>query len=386
MDKPTLKELLKNPANIVLLFIFLISLFVGSLFVFRIFYHKSDNTVIAMKELNDSLIYYVSASQPDNNGSEAKKAALILDGKNRFNFILNDRQTTGFTGTYIVSDNVIKLFTDTYYNGKARNDYRLFTLTQLDDGSLILNNSINDVDNYKFNKVNSSLFKSSGYNVLSVENNQPRYTYKDSDNEAISSEMYALNSSYLVIKFIDRVNEFYTDSFISSIYNVQSLSRRYISPSQILSFILPNINMDTTTGDILNTLSNSVFYYNLYFNNISEISYKGNKYLFTDNKYVNTKELTGDKYNNIVKRVYNYQLINNKLIVDEIVIAYECSNGICKYYPITELNNDVKNYYDFTTSSVNIDEILYNIDKINHYTWTFVQDGDNYVFESIELN
>jgi len=386
MDKPSLKELLKNPANVILLFIFLISVVVGSLFIFRIFYHKADNTTIAMKELDDSLIYYISTSQLDNNGSEAKKVALILDGKNQFNFILNDNQTTGYTGTYVINDNTIKLFTDTYYSGKSRNEYKLFTLTTLDDGSLVLNNSINNVSNYKFNKVNSNMFKSSGYNKLTVENNQTKYTYKDSDNESISSGTYTLNSPYLVMKYIDRINEFYSDSFASSIYNVHLLSRRYINSSQILSFILPNIDINTVTGDILNTISNSLFYFNLYFDNIPEINYKGNKYLFMDNKYVNTKEVTGEKYNNIIKRVYNYEIIDQKLVIDEIVIAYECSNGVCKYYPVTDLTSDVKNYYDFTTSSINIDKILYNIDKINHYTWTFVLNGDSYLFESIELN
>lgn len=386
MDKPSLKELLKNPANVILLFIFLISVFVGSLFIFRIFYHKADNTTIAMKELDDSLIYYISTSQLDNNGSEAKKVALILDGKNQFNFILNDNQTTGYTGTYVINDNIIKLFTDTYYSGKARNEYKLFTLTTLDDGSLVLNNSINNVSNYKFNKVNSNMFKSSGYNKLTVENNQTKYTYKDSDNESVSSGTYTLNSPYLVMKYIDRINEFYSDSFATSIYNVHLLSRRYINSSQILSFILPNIDINTVTGDILNTISNSLFYFNLYFDNIPEINYKGNKYLFMDNKYVNTNEVTGEKYNNIIKRVYNYEIIDQKLVIDEIVIAYECSNGVCKYYPVTDLTSDVKNYYDFTTSSINIDKILYNIDKINHYTWTFVLNGDSYLFESIELN
>lgn len=386
MDKPSLKELLKNPANVILLFIFLISVVVGSLFIFRIFYHKADNTTIAMKELDDSLIYYISTSQLDNNGFEAKKVALILDGKNQFNFILNDNQTTGYTGTYVINDNTIKLFTDTYYSGKSRNEYKLFTLTTLDDGSLVLNNSINNVSNYKFNKVNSNMFKSSGYNKLTVENNQTKYTYKDSDNESISSGTYTLNSPYLVMKYIDRINEFYSDSFASSIYNVHLLSRRYINSSQILSFILPNIDINTVTGDILNTISNSLFYFNLYFDNIPEINYKGNKYLFMDNKYVNTKEVTGEKYNNIIKRVYNYEIIDQKLVIDEIVIAYECSNGVCKYYPVTDLTSDVKNYYDFTTSSINIDKILYNIDKINHYTWTFVLNGDSYLFESIELN
>lgn len=386
MDKPSLKELLKNPANVILLFIFLISVFVGSLFIFRIFYHKADNTTIAMKELDDSLIYYISTSQLDNNGFEAKKVALILDGKNQFNFILNDNQTTGYTGTYVINDNVIKLFTDTYYSGKARNEYKLFTLTTLDDGSLVLNNSINNVSNYKFNKVNSNMFKSSGYNKLTVENNQTKYTYKDSDNESVTSGTYTLNSPYLVMKYIDRINEFYSDSFASSIYNVHLLSRRYINSSQILSFILPNIDINTVTGDVLNTISNSLFYFNLYFDNIPEINYKGNKYLFMDNKYVNTKEVTGEKYNNIIKRVYNYEIIDQKLVIDEIVIAYECSNGVCKYYPVTDLTSDVKNYYDFTTSSINIDKILYNIDKINHYTWTFVLNGDSYLFESIELN
>ena len=50
-----------------------------------------------------------------------------------------------------------------------------------------------------------------------------------------------------------------------------------------------------------------------------------------------------------------------------------------------KIKNNDENYFDFTTTSIDIDKVLFNIDKMNHYTWTFVQDGDNYVFESIVL-
>ena len=250
----------------------------------------------------------------------------------------------------------------------------------------MLDGTINNVTNYTFNKVTSNAFKSSGYSTSSVDIKLPKYTYLDNDNENLNSEIYALNSTYSVIKFIDRINTFYTDSIGTSIYSNNNLSRRYTNSNQILSFILPNIDIDKTSGDVLNQLSNNIFKTYLNFNNSSEISYLGIKYIFDDNKYLKTSEVTGEKINNIIKRVINYQLIDKRLIIDEIFIGYECTDGICKFYPITEINNEQKNYYDFTTSSIDMDEILKNVDKINHYTWTFVNENDNFYFDSIQLN
>ena len=84
MDRPSLRDLLKNPANVILVFIFTISLFIRSLFVFRIIYHKTEEPVIAMKELDDTLSYYVSTNTVDKNNESAKKIALILDSREFF--------------------------------------------------------------------------------------------------------------------------------------------------------------------------------------------------------------------------------------------------------------------------------------------------------------
>lgn len=386
MDRLSLKDLLKNPANVILVFIFMISLLVGSLFIFRIIYHKTEDPVIAMKELDDSLIYYVSTNTVDKNNENAKKIALVMDGKDKFNLILSDDQLIGFTGTYVKTNNTIKLFTDTYYNGKEKNDYKIFTLTILEDDSLSLNNSLNNIDNYVLNKVNSNSFKSKGYNNLSVNSNQLKYTYKDDYKETISSGVYGLNSTYSVIKFIDGLNVFYSDTINESLYNGTSFNRWSLSQKQILNFLLTNIEDNDLNTDILNSFSNSIFKSSLYFDNLIEISNKGYKYVLNDNRYSNSNEIMGSKINNIIKRVYNYQMEGHKLIIDEILIAYECTSSVCRFYPITDINSDIKNYYDFTTTNIDIDNILLNIDKIKHYTWTFINENNEFYFESIQIN
>ena len=386
MDRPSLRDLLKNPANVILVFIFTISLFVGSLFIFRIIYHETEEPVIAMKELDDTLSYYVSTNTVDKNNESAKKIALILDSKDKFNLILNEDQSIGFTGTYVKTDNLIKLYTNVYYNGKEKNDYKVFTLTILEDNSLSLNSSINNVDNYILSKVNSSFFKSQGYNNLSIKSNQISYTYQDDYKETILNNIYSLNSTYSVIKFIDNLNVFYNDSLSESLYNGFSFNKWSLNQNQILNFLLPNINDDELSLDVINNLSDNIFRSNIYFNNLNEISNKGFKYVLNDNKYINTNEVVGDRINNIIKRVYNYQMIGQKLIIDEIIVAYECADNVCRFYPITDIYSDVKNYYDFTTTNIDIDNILLNIDKLKHYTWTFISENNEFYFESIQLN
>lgn len=382
MDKITLKQLLKNPANVILVFIFVISLFVGSLFIFRIVYHKTPEATIAMKELDDSLIYYISKSNDDSD----KRVALILDGRSKFNLILNNEQTSGFTGTYVQIDNTIYLYTNYYYNGKAKNDYKVLTLNVLDDSTLILNYSLNNIDSYELDKVSSSMFKSNGFNNLSVSSNQYIYTYLDSDNETISNNIYSLDSIYSVIKFIDRYSSFLTDNLQDYLYSSNITNKYGINQNQILNFIIPNINDEHLNTDIINNFSNNIFKSNIPFDDKLEILSNGYKYVLDQNRYVKNQDITDNKINNVIKRIYNYQMVGQRLTIDEILIAYECSNDVCRFYPFTNINDEEKNYYDFTTSSIDIDKILLNIDKINHYTWTFINENNQFCFESLELN
>lgn len=375
--KISLKELLKNPANVILVLIFIISIVVGSLFVFRIFYHKDEDVVVAMKELDDTLIYYASNNQTDLNGNPAENIALILDGKNKFNLIINGNLGVGYTGNYIQKDKNILLFSDLSYSSQTKNEYRLFTIVVQEDGSLILSNTINNVTNYVLTKTVSNEMKTKGFNNLSISSDRQI----ENDKFNIISNGYKLNSIYDVLGYINNINDLYSDNIYSSIYSLNDLNRRNITSNQIISSIFDNT--DGTNYDIntLNQIASNIYNVNI---NPEEISYLGNKYIYTNDKYEKSNDVTGTRFENLYKRIYNYEVIDSKLYVYEIYIAYECMDGACKFYPITDLNNENKNYYDFTTSSLDVSLILANIDKMNHYKWVFsFNDESGYSFEQL---
>ncbi|MBO4601142.1 MAG: hypothetical protein J5634_02780 [Bacilli bacterium] len=391
MDKPTLRELLKNPANVVLVLIFFTSIIVGSLFMFRVFYHENDNSEVAMKEIDDNLSYYLSVDTTDESGNPSKNIVLVLSDNNKFNLILSNEKKYGYSGLYVKKDNIIYLYTDKFYSSEVKAEFKEFIIT-IENDDLVLNSSINNTSNYRLKKSNLSDIKSKGFNNVNINTSQINYSYMDSDNENIYNSIYSLTSPYNVIKFIDRIGNhivLQAEGNVvrdSSIYSGNAIYRRYINPYYILEFILPNISEDNYNANTINEYVRNIFKTEINFNNLGNIKYNGKVYNYENDAYHKINDNTENLNNSYIKRVYNYEIIDNKLYVYEIAVGYECSGGTCKFYPFTEINQDERNYYDFTASSIDIINVLNNKDKINYFKWTFeIDENSNYIFETLEF-
>ena len=392
MEKPSLKDLLRNPANVVLVLIFFISILVGFLFVVRIFYHSDDDSIVAMKEISDNLTYYVSYDALLPDGNKAPKVALVLNDNKEFNLMILNNNVSGYTGTFIKKDKDVKLYSDKYYASKIINDYKLFSLTYDENNELILSTYLNGINTYKFKKSDAKEIKSLGFNNTSVKvNNLNNYTYEDSDKDTILNGVYCLTSPYNVIKFIDRIgNNLVTPLDINieqntSIFNGQFIGRRNINQYYLLQLVIPNVPNEDYSKSNISSLANNIFKTDINYNNFTNIKINGKPYTLENDKYIVSSNNTENINSNYLKRVYNYESYDNKLYIYEYFVGYECSDGTCRYYPFTQINQDEKSYYDFESNSIDIYTILLNNEKLNSFKWTFTLDADgNYYFESLE--
>ena len=390
--KISFKDFFKNPANLILFLVFLLSIIIGFLFVYRFVHEKDDDAEVNMKEIADNYIYYASVKQLNLNGEEVEDIVLVLDDKNNFTLLLSDRDKNGYVGFYTKDDSSINLFTNYYFSLNQKSEFKYYKLNINEDGSLVFESQLNNTI-YTLKKCTFSDLKSRGFNNLNINVNDILYF---GDPKTDFSSDFSFKSVDDTLMYIQKLNGVNISSNISNNYN--SLNHLYgnapinkynLNYNIMLEFILPSIeNEEYFTTDNINNFAIGVFGKEINFNILNTFNYNGYKYMLNQNKFVKLEPLSDNNINNnIIKRIYNYEIIDNKLYVYDILINYECSSDECKYYPHYYENVSEKTYFDFITKSNSIIDVLNNISKFSSYKWTFdITDSGNYVFESFQLN
>lgn len=390
------KELFKNPANILLVIIFFLSLFVGLLFVVRIFNSNNNDDEVVMNEIKDEGDIFVSKNELNVEGAKAQTLVLTLNKDNTFTLAIMGDNNYGYSGIYTENETTITLFTDYIYSStNKKNEYKMISINKNASDYLVFNNAFNNTTNFELVKKSKDDVKESNYKNYYLIFDKKEYTYLDDDNNTINNGNYNISSSYAAIKMIDRINKGYVQSeydyqinaVISSLYNGLTVNKYNISNYQILEFILPNLTNNEYLTSNINNFTLSVFAKNININDYTSVVYNNSLYSLVDGKYSEVNKLDkNNNNNNFVKRIYNYEIINNKLYIYEVYVGYICDNNTCKFYPINYNMTDEHLYYDFETKDSSINSVLSNLDKMKHYVWVFnIESDNNYYFESLEF-
>lgn len=386
--KISYKDLFKNPANIILLLVFILSIITGFLFVYRSVHEKSENKDVNMKEISDNYLYYASTHQVNLNSEEVEDVVLILDDKNTFTLILSDKEKTGYVGLYTKDDSSINLFTNYYFSLDQKNEFKYFRLNITQDGSFVFDKALNNTV-YNLKETSYSDLKSRGYKNLNVNN-----AFNSDDNKNSASNNFELKTADDVIKFIQNLNgdniitntTNNTNNSFNHLYGPNLINRYNLNNNIMLEFIIPNIDNDDFSTDNINNMAQSIFNHEINFNYLNSFDYNGFKYASNGSTFIKTVEVDNNSNSNFIKRVYNYEVIDNNLYIYEILINYECSDNSCRFYPHYEEGATEKNYFDFAANSSDLINILSNISKINSFKWTFnMTESGNYVFDSFQL-